>query len=141
MRRLFALLTAFLASGCYTYQAIPVPRLEDLTATPGRAPRLEMEGEGCDGCRVEVDTTTPLILTTSQGAPLRVTPFYFHLSKTQLVAPAYGVLVERDEIGSAAVRTLSVGKTVALVATVVLVAAGTFAAIQLTAGQETLRAK
>ena len=133
--------TALLATGCYTYQAIPLPRLQDLTAAPGRAPSLELEGEACGGCRVEVDTTTPLILTTSQGTALRVTPFYFHLSQTQLVAPDYGVLVERDEIGGAAVRTLSVGRTAALVASVVLVAAGTFAAIQLTAGDETLRAK
>ncbi len=128
-------------TGCYAYQNIPLAKLDDLTAAPGRVPRAELDGEACEGCRVEVDTTTPLILTTTQGEALRVTPFYFHLSKTQLVAPDYGVLVERDEIGSAAVRTISVGRTVALVSTVVLIAAGTFAAIQLTAGTQSLRAK
>ncbi len=124
--------------GCYSHQQIAVADLEKLTAAPGRSPEADLSGRGCEGCSVRVDGTTPLVLTTKDGRSHRVTPFYFHMNETQLVSPDYGVLVDRVDVKTAEVRTLSAGGTIGLVAGIVAVAAGTFLAIQLTAGDEQL---
>jgi hypothetical protein len=80
------------------------------------------------------------VLTTKDGLLHRVTPFYFHMNDTQLVSPDYGILVDRAEVKTAEVRTLSSGGTIALVVGIAAIAAGTFLAIQLTAGDDSLSA-
>lgn len=140
-RKLTALLAALAVAGCYAHQAIPLSSVAELSAAPGRPTEAQVPGEDCGGCRVSVDATTPLLLTTADGEVHRVTPFYFHVSDTQIVSPDYGVLVERADVQRAEVRELSTGGTLALVGVVAAAAVGTFLAIQLTAGQEDLRAR
>ena len=139
MRWALLLAVAALATtGCYAHQRIPVADLQKLTAIPGRAPEADLKGESCGGCVVRVDGTTPLVLTTRDGQEHRVTPFYFHMNEKQLVSPDYGVLVDRADVRAADVRTLSTGGTIGLVVGIAAIAAGTFLAIQLTAGDEDL---
>lgn len=131
-------LAALVLPGCYSHQRVAVAHLEKLTAVPGRLPEADLPGDLCDGCVVHVDGTTPLVLTTEDGLTHRVTPFYFHMNERQLVSPDYGVLLDRAKVSSAEVRTLSTGRTVAMVVGIAAIAAGTFLAIQLTAGDENL---
>ncbi len=141
MIRIFVLpvtLAAVVLTGCYSHQRVAVAHLEKLTAVPGRLPEADVPGDLCDGCIVHVDGTTPLVLTTADGLTHRVTPFYFHMNERQLVSPDYGVLVDRSKVSAAEVRTLSTGRTVAMVLGIAAIAAGTFLAIQLTAGDENL---
>jgi len=132
------LLAALALPACYSHQRVAVTDLDQLTAVPGRPPEASLQGTDCGGCQVQVDGTTPLVLTTRDGQVHRVTPFYFHMNKTQLVSPDYGVLVDRTQVSTAEIRTLSTGGTIAMVAGIAAIAAGTFLAIQLTAGDENL---
>ena len=131
-------LLSLLLVGCYSHQRIDATELSKLAAAPGHPDVVTITGIGCDSCQVEVDGTTPLVLTTKDGRAHRLTPFYFHLSEAQVVSPDYGVLVDRKDLDRAEVRTLSTGGTIALVATIASAAVGTFLAIQLTAGQDEL---
>lgn len=133
-----SLISVGISAGCYTNQRIAISELARLDAVPGRALEAEIPGADCSGCSVQVNPTTPVVLTDRSGIAHRLTPFYFHLSPTQLVAPDYGVLLERTDVTDAAVRTLSVSRTVALAATVAAVALGGFFAIQATAGEASL---
>ncbi len=141
MRQIAALALTIALGGCYSQRPVALAALEDLTAAPGRPPEVQVAGEECDGCQVTVDATSPLVLTTADGRTHRMTPFYFHMSDTQVVSPDYGVLIDRADLRRAEVRTLSVGGTVALVSVVATVAIGTFIALQATAGEENLGAK
>ena len=131
-------LAALALGGCYSHTQVAVTDLEKLTAVPGRAPEADLAGQDCDGCPVRVDGTTPLVLTTKRGLQHRVTPFYFHMNDTPLGSPDYGVLVDRAEVRTAEVRTLSTGGTSAMVVGIAAIAAGTFLAIQLTAGDSSI---
>ena len=135
------LVGALAMSGCYTHQRIAVEELEKLTAAPGRPPEVVVKGVECGDCQVQVEATSPLVLTTRDGVAHRMTPFYFHMSDTQLVSPDYGVLVNRADLQRAEVRQLSTGGTLALVGLIAGVALGTFVAIQATAGEESLRSE
>ncbi len=138
MRRLVPLLlVAGLAlAGCYSQRPIGLDALDQLTAAPGRPPEVEVKST--EGEPITVDATSPLVLTTADGRTHRVTPFYFHMSDTQLVSPDYGVLVNRADLTGAEVRQLSVGGTAALIGVVAAVAIGTFVALQATAGEDAL---
>ncbi len=134
--RLALLLGLTMLAGCYSHQRIDHTELDKLAAAPGHPDVVAMTGIGCEGCQVQVDGTTPLVLTTGDGRAHRLTPFYFHLSETQVVSPDYGVLVDRKDLDKAEVRKLSTGGTVALVAGIASAALGTFLAIQFTAGED-----
>jgi hypothetical protein len=138
MMRLSTIAICVLLSGCYAHQQIPLAQLEHLTAVPGRPSATDVPGEDCGGCTVNVDTTTPLLLTDISGRVHRLTPFFFHMSDKQVVSPDYGVLVARADIQRAEVRDLSLGGTLTVVILVAAAAVGTFLGIQLTAGEERL---
>ncbi len=131
-------LCAALLTGCYSTQQLPLAQLDALTAAPGRRSERTVAGEACAGCEVTVDPTTPLLLTSTAGERHRLTPFAFQIVDDRIVGPEQGVLLDRNEVVVAEVQTFSPGRTTALIAGVALLAAASFVAIRLTAGEGSL---
>ncbi len=141
MRTLLVLTCLTLLGGCYSHQRVELDELGQLTAAPGRPEEVAIKGADCGECAVVVDATSPLVLTTRDGAQHRMTPFFFHMSGGQLVSPDFGVLVDKNQVDRVEVRQLSTFKTAALVAIVAGIAVGTFVGIRATAGDESLRSE
>ncbi|MEL6182596.1 MAG: hypothetical protein AAFS10_26805 [Myxococcota bacterium] len=89
------------------------------------------------GCPVvAVNTASPMYVLTNGGEKLRVTPFNFAVTDTQVVSPDYDLLVPIDEVKGGEVQTFSGWKTGLMIAGVTALAVGFFVGIQLQAGDE-----
>ncbi len=82
---------------------------------------------------VNISTANTVKVLTADGDELRVTPFNFIMSQTQLVSPDYDLLLPLSQVEGAEVREFSTWKTVATAAGATLVTVGAFVAISLLA--------
>ena len=82
---------------------------------------------------VNISTANTVKVLTADGDELRVTPFNFIMSQTQLVSPDYDLLLPLSQVEGAEVREFSTWKTVATAAGATLVTVGAFVAISILA--------
>lgn len=106
-------------------------------AAEGAAAPTEDGIDPATGCpTVVVNTASPLNVVTQNGQRLRVTPFNFAVTDTQLVSPDYDLLLAIDDVAGAEIQTFSGWKTAALITGALSVGVGLFVGIALTAGEE-----
>ena len=103
----------------------------------GQETNIEVNIDPKTGCPVvAVNTASPMYVLTEGGEKLRVTPFNFAVTDTQVVAPDYDLLVPISDVKGGEVQTFSGWKTGLMIAGVTALAVGFFVGIQLTADEE-----
>jgi len=103
---------------------------------PSAAPAQE-DIDPATGCpTVLVNTASPLNVVTQGGSRLRVTPFNFAMTDSQLVSPDYDLLLGIEDVAGAEIQSFSGWKTAALITGALSVGVGLFVGIALTAGAE-----
>ncbi|MBH23873.1 MAG: hypothetical protein CMH57_05335 [Myxococcales bacterium] len=112
----------------------------DAAATDDGGAAKPAADEGIDpetGCPVvKVNTASPMYVVTNSGEKLRVTPFNFAVTDTQVVSPDYDLLVPISDVKGGEVQTFSGWKTGLMIAGVTALAVGFFVGITLQAGDE-----
>ena len=96
-------------------------------------PSTPPEFQGC--AKVPISTTNSVKVVTQGGEELRVTPFNFIMSDSQLVSPEYDLLMPLSDVAGAEVKQFSTWKTVATIAGVTAVSVGTFVGLSLLAAE------
>ena len=113
-------------------QAPAAPSEEGEVATDA-GPSTPPEFQGCT--QVPISTTNSVKVVTEGGEELRVTPFNFIMSDSQLVSPEYDLLLPLNDVAGAEVEQFSTWKTVATIAGVTAVSVGTFVGLSLLADE------
>lgn len=99
----------------------------DATATASERP---------DCVKVPVSTANSVKVLTNDGRALRVTPFNFIMSETQLVSPEYDLLQSLKDVKGAEVKQFSTAKTVLTITGVTVGVVGAFVLISVLAPAE-----
>jgi|SRR5690606_21127584 len=125
------LVLAFLGfqAGCYSTYTISKDELDKLESG-NEAVDVTIQSQ--EGDAVKVSPETPLEVCCDGEEVVRVTPYNFLLSDTQLVAPDYDLLMSVEQVEYAEVREISYWKTFGLVGAIVVGVGGGFAALALT---------
>lgn len=111
---------------------------ESGAAAGGESDKASVEGIDPEtGCpTVRVNTASPLNVITQSGGVVRVTPFNFAVTDTQVVSPDYDLLLPIADVRGAEVQTFSGWKTTALITGALAVGVGLFVGIALGAEDE-----
>lgn len=89
-----------------------------------------------DCVKVPVSTANSVKVLTNDGRTLRVTPFNFIMSETQLVSPEYDLLQSLKDVKGAEVKQFSTAKTVLTITGVTVGVVGAFVLISVLAPAE-----
>ena len=88
------------------------------------------------GQSLRVTRDTPLYVRSEGGRRYPITPFNFHMSTSQLVAPDRDYILMLNQLDSYEVDVPSTGKTVALISLGAAAAAGLIVGLIITSGEK-----